>query len=192
VTEAADGFSFWVKGTGSGQKIEYEVKSGGTDGEHAELFQGFFTDDVKGWKQVQIGFANLKKRSDYQPSGAPNNAVPNLTTMWGYAVNLPGGSTNTLEFDQVQVYQSLHILQDFEGTSRCATTDGASRTPAPSRATRTARDTGHRAAQLARRDEQPCCGFLGLTPLRRHQLHDLAPPRCRRTEPFAGASSSGS
>ncbi len=45
---AYDGFSFWVKGTGSGQKIEYEVKSGGTDGEHAELFQGFFTDDVHG------------------------------------------------------------------------------------------------------------------------------------------------
>ena len=45
---AYDGFSFWVKGTGSGQKIEYEVKSGGTDGEHAELFQGFFTDDVNG------------------------------------------------------------------------------------------------------------------------------------------------
>ena len=122
---AYDGFSFWVKGTASGQKIEYEVKSGGTDGEHAELFQGFFTDDVQGWKQVQIGFANLKKRPDYQPSGAPNNAVPALTTMWGYAVNLPGGSTNTLEFDQVQVYQSMHILQDFEGTNPITTTDGA-------------------------------------------------------------------
>ncbi len=120
-----DGFSFWVKGTGSGQKIEYEVKAGGADGEHSELWQGFFTDDTNGWKQVQIGFANLKKRADYQPSGAPNNATPDLTTMWGYAVNLPGGSTNTLEFDQVQVYQSLHILQDFEGANPITDTNGA-------------------------------------------------------------------
>src|SRR5262249_31787965 len=36
---AYDGFSFWVKGTGSGQKVEFEVKMGGADGEHAELWQ---------------------------------------------------------------------------------------------------------------------------------------------------------
>src|SRR5690349_1205481 len=38
------GFSFWVKGTGSGQRIEYEIKDGGADGEHSELWQDFFTD----------------------------------------------------------------------------------------------------------------------------------------------------
>jgi beta-glucosidase len=120
-----DGFSFWVKGTGSGQKIEYEVKSGGADGEHAELWQGFFTDDTNGWKQVQIGFANLKKRTDYQPSGAPNDSTIGLSAMWGYAVNLPGNSTGTLEFDQVAVYQSLHIIQDFEGANPITSATGA-------------------------------------------------------------------
>ncbi|HEU5332920.1 MAG TPA: carbohydrate binding domain-containing protein [Actinocrinis sp.] len=122
---AYDGFSFWVKGTGSGQKVEFEVKSGGADGEHAELWQSFFTDDVNGWKQVQIGFANLKKRADYQPSGAPNSGVIDLTSMWGYAVNLPGSSTNTLVFDQVQIYQSLRVLQDFEGANPITDTNGA-------------------------------------------------------------------
>jgi beta-glucosidase len=122
---AFDGFSFWVKGTGSGQKIEFEVKMGGTDGEHAELWQSFFTDDVDGWKKVQVGFGNLKKRADYQPSGAPNDAQISLTSMWGYAVNLPGNSSNTLVFDDVQVYQSLHVLQDFEGANPITDTNGA-------------------------------------------------------------------
>ena len=122
---AYDGFSFWVKGTGSGQKVEFEVKMGGADAEHAELWQSFFTDDVNGWKKVQVGFANLKKRADYQPSGAPNSAQISLASMWGYAVNLPGNSTNTLRFDDFQVYQSLQTIQDFEGVNPITDTNGA-------------------------------------------------------------------
>ncbi|HMC71065.1 MAG TPA: carbohydrate binding domain-containing protein, partial [Mycobacteriales bacterium] len=113
-----DGFSFWVKGTGSGQTVEFEVKDGGPDAENGELWQSFFKDDTNGWKKVQVAFANMKRRTDYQPSGAPNDGVLNLTKMWGYAVNLPGGgATNTLEFDDVQVYQSLQIFDDFEGAN---------------------------------------------------------------------------
>ncbi|HEX4526038.1 MAG TPA: carbohydrate binding domain-containing protein, partial [Gaiellaceae bacterium] len=113
-----DGFSFWVKGTGSGQKVEFEVKDGGPDAENGELWQAFFTDDTNGWKKVQVAFANMKRRTDFQPGGAPNDGVLNLTKMWGYAVNLPGGgATNTLEFDDVQVYQSLQIFDDFEGAN---------------------------------------------------------------------------
>ncbi len=85
-----DGFSFWVKGTGSGQKVEFEVKDGGADAENGELWQAFFTDDTNGWKKVQVAFANMKRRTDFQPGGAPNDGVLNLTKMWGYAVNLPG------------------------------------------------------------------------------------------------------
>jgi beta-glucosidase len=113
-----DGFSFWVKGTGSGQTVEFEVKDGGPDAENGELWQSFFKDDTNGWKKVQVAFANMKRRTDYQPGGAPNDGVLNLTNMWGYAVNLPGGgATNTLEFDDVQVYQSLQLLNDFEGAN---------------------------------------------------------------------------
>jgi beta-glucosidase len=115
---AYDGFSFWVKGTGSGQKVEFEVKDGGPDAENGELWQSFFTDDTNGWKKVQVAFANMKRRTDFQPGGAPNDGVLNLTKMWGYAVNLPGGgATNTLEFDDVQVYENLQIFDDFEGAN---------------------------------------------------------------------------
>ncbi|MDX6221570.1 MAG: beta-glucosidase, partial [Frankiales bacterium] len=121
-----DGFSFWVKGTGSGQKVEYEIKAGGPDGENGQLWQSFFTDDVAGWQKVQIAFANLKKRTDYQPGGAPNNPAPDLTKVWGYAVNLPGGgASNTLLFDGVQVYQNLQVIDDFEGANPITDVGGA-------------------------------------------------------------------
>ena len=97
------GFSFWVKGTGSGQKVEYEIKDGGTDGEHSELWQGFFTDSTAGWTQVTEPFGDLVRRADYQPPGAPTDGVLGLTSMWGFAVNLPGASGH-LVFDDFAVY----------------------------------------------------------------------------------------
>ena len=98
------GFSFWVKGTGSGQKVEYEIKDGGSDGEHAELWQGFFNDTTAGWQHVQEPFSSFVKRGDYQPSGAPSDGVLNLTSMWGFAINLPGASSGHLVLDDVALY----------------------------------------------------------------------------------------
>ncbi len=98
------GFSFWYRGTGSGQKVEYEIKDGGNDAEHAELWQGFFTDSAAGWHQVVEPFASFVKRTDYQPTGAPSDGVLNLTAMWGLAVNLPGNATGHLLFDDFALY----------------------------------------------------------------------------------------
>ena len=107
---AYDGFSFWVKGTGSGQTVEFEVKDGGPDAENAELWQSFFTDDTNGWKKVQVAFAKHEAAHRLPAGRRAERRQSNLTKMWGYAVNLPGGgATNTLEFDDVQVYQSLQI-----------------------------------------------------------------------------------
>jgi len=97
------GFSFWVKGSGSGKRIEFEVKDGGADGEHSELWQSFFT-DTAGWQQVKVAFGDFVKRTDYQPSGAPTDGTLTLTQMWGYAVNIPGGSTGDMQIDDVVVY----------------------------------------------------------------------------------------
>jgi beta-glucosidase len=97
------GFSFWVKGTGSGQRVEYEIKDGGSDGEHSELWQGFFTDSVNGWQQIKEPFADFVKRTDFQPSGAPTDGVLNLTAMWGLAINLPQASGH-VQFDDFALY----------------------------------------------------------------------------------------
>ena len=101
---AYGGFSFWVKGSATGQKVEYEIKDGGSDGEHAELWQGFFNDTSAGWTHIQEPFNALVKRGDYQPPGGPTDGVLNLTAMWGLAINLPGNSSGHLVFDDFAVY----------------------------------------------------------------------------------------
>jgi beta-glucosidase len=98
------GFSFWYKGTGSGQKVEYEIKDGGSDAEHSELWQGFFTDSTAGWQQVNEPFSSFVKRTDYQPTGAPSDGVLGLGSMWGFAINLPGNASGHLQFDDFAVY----------------------------------------------------------------------------------------
>jgi beta-glucosidase len=100
---AYGGFSFWVKGSGSGKKIEFEIKDGGTDGEHSELWQSFFTDTAD-WQQVKVAFNDFVKRTDFQPSGAPTDGTLNLDAMWGFAFNLPGNSTGDTRVDQVELY----------------------------------------------------------------------------------------
>ena len=121
----ANGFAFWVKGSGSGEKIEFEVKTGGTDGEHAELWQSFFKDDSTTWKLVTVPFAQLTKRADHQEPGAPDEARIALADVWGYAVNLPPGPAVTLQLDDVQTYQTVHVIQDFDGASPITDVNGA-------------------------------------------------------------------
>jgi beta-glucosidase len=84
-----DGIAFWFKGTGSGRDIQFEVKDGGTDGEHAELWETFLTDDSADWRLVRVAFADLVRRGSFQPPGAPTDGMLNRVSMWGWAMNLP-------------------------------------------------------------------------------------------------------
>ncbi|MEW9553159.1 glycoside hydrolase family 3 N-terminal domain-containing protein [Nonomuraea sp. NPDC050783] len=98
-----EGFSFWVKGEGSGRRIFFELKDGGTGPGAAELFESSFTDDAAGWRQVKVPFASFTRRADYQPGGAPTDGELDLVAMWGYAMRLPTAA-GTLEWDQVELY----------------------------------------------------------------------------------------
>ncbi len=109
-----DGFSFWLYGAASGQTFEFEIKDGGTDGGHAELWASYYTDNVAGWRKVQVAFKDFRRRADYQPPGAPSDGNLDRNTMWGYAVNLPQAA-GTLVFDQVEVYQQVLTIDRFEG-----------------------------------------------------------------------------
>ncbi|MEU7828409.1 glycoside hydrolase family 3 N-terminal domain-containing protein [Nonomuraea sp. NPDC049129] len=100
---AYEGFSFWVKGTGSGQKVFFEIKDGGGGAGSSELFESSFTDDTAGWRQVQVPFSGFTRRGDYQPGGAPTDGQLDLVAMWGYSMRLPAAS-GTLLWDDVQVY----------------------------------------------------------------------------------------
>ncbi|MCK2217727.1 CIA30 family protein [Actinomadura sp. ATCC 31491] len=98
-----EGFSFWVKGEGSGRRIFFELKDGGSGPGAAELFESSFTDDAAGWRQVKVPFADFTRRADYQPGGAPTDGELDLVAMWGYAMRLPTAS-GTLEWDDVALY----------------------------------------------------------------------------------------
>ncbi|MFI6321905.1 glycoside hydrolase family 3 N-terminal domain-containing protein [Nonomuraea sp. NPDC050556] len=99
-----EGFSFWVRGTGSGQKIFFEIKDGGANAGASELFESSFTDDTNGWKQVRTRFADFTRRTDYQPGGAPTDGELDLVAMWGYAMRLQANSSGTLYWDDAEVY----------------------------------------------------------------------------------------
>ncbi|MFC4006487.1 glycoside hydrolase family 3 N-terminal domain-containing protein [Nonomuraea purpurea] len=98
-----EGFSFWVDGAGSGQKIFFEIKDGGGGAGAAELFESSFTDDTAGWRQVRVPFSSFTRRADYQPGGAPTDGELDLVAMWGYSMRLPTAS-GTLLWDQVELY----------------------------------------------------------------------------------------
>ncbi|GAB4055628.1 glycoside hydrolase family 3 N-terminal domain-containing protein [Catellatospora paridis] len=102
---AYGGFSFWAKGSGSGRQIQVEVKDGGPDGEHSELWESHFADTAD-WQQVRIPFGDFTKRTDYQPSGGPTDGTLTLTNMWGYAVNLGSNVSGELLIDDVALYGS--------------------------------------------------------------------------------------
>ncbi|MFB9473147.1 glycoside hydrolase family 3 N-terminal domain-containing protein [Nonomuraea salmonea] len=100
---AYEGFSFHVKGTGSGQRVFFELKDGGGGPGTAELFESSFTDDVAGWREVRVPFADFTRRTDYQPGGAPTDGELDLVEIWGYAMRLPVG-TGTFTWDEVRLY----------------------------------------------------------------------------------------
>lgn len=108
-----DGFSFWVKGDGSGRRVQFEIKDGGAHGEASELWESFFTDDSTGWKQVRTTFPEFAWRTSYQPGDGPKDRELQLDRMWGFAVNLPQGA-GELRFDQVELFTNVATVADFE------------------------------------------------------------------------------
>jgi len=101
---AYGGFSFWVKGSGSAARVQFEIKDGGADGENAELWESSFIDDFTDWREIRTPFSAFTRRTSYQPPGAPNDGSLNLTQMWGWAVNLPASGSGTMLFDDAMVY----------------------------------------------------------------------------------------
>ncbi len=104
------GFRFWFHGgntaplpPGSGPKINLEIKDGGADGEHSELWTTSFTDDFDDWTLIEIPFSQFVYRTDYQPVGGINHVL-DLTAMWGYAFTPPTAHNGSFALDDIQVY----------------------------------------------------------------------------------------
>ncbi|GEA90016.1 glycoside hydrolase family 3 N-terminal domain-containing protein [Cellulomonas cellasea] len=96
----------------AGADIKVEVKDGGPDGEHAELWAATFKDnwspDGSRWKLVEIPFTDLRL-GGYQPGDeATRNGTLDLTSAWGYALTMAPGTAEPVAWavDDVELYGS--------------------------------------------------------------------------------------
>ncbi len=104
---AYDGLRFWLYGNNTGKLIQVEIfdnQALGSTGDSAERYYTRITDNYTGWKQFHLPFSIFQRRTDWQPSGAPNDGL-NLTAVSGYAFGLPAGTgPRVLYLDQVEIY----------------------------------------------------------------------------------------
>ena len=96
----------------AGDDIKIEVKDGGPDAEHSELWTATFKDNwgssTNRWKLVEIPFSSLIPGA-YQPgSTETRNGTLDLTSAWGFALTMPSGKATTVRYaiDDVQLYGS--------------------------------------------------------------------------------------
>jgi beta-glucanase (GH16 family) len=97
-------FTFWLYGNASGGQIQIDLfdnRNPDQPGDTPERFFYRITDDVAGWRQFTIPFALFARRTDFQPSGAPDDGL-GLDQVAGYAFGLPAGKeAQRLLLDQV-------------------------------------------------------------------------------------------
>ncbi len=89
-----------------------ELKDGGPDGEHSELWATTFKDnwssDGSRWKVVDLPFSSFTL-GGYQPGdAATRNGTLDLTSAWGYALTMVPGTVTAVGWavDDVQLYGS--------------------------------------------------------------------------------------
>ena len=96
----------------AGADIKVELKDGGPDGEHSELWAATFKDtwspEGSRWRVVEIPFADFRL-GGYQPGdAATRNGTLDLTSAWGYALTMVPGTAQPVRFavDDVELFGS--------------------------------------------------------------------------------------
>ena len=98
--------SFAFLGNNSGGTIQFEIfdnRNLDLAGDSAERWFYRFDDDAYGWRLIEIPFIDFQRRSDWQPSGAPDDGL-GLDAVSGYAFGLPAGIGSAFVIiDEVQL-----------------------------------------------------------------------------------------
>lgn len=94
----------------AGADIEVEIKDGGPDAEHSELWRATFKDrwgsSSSRWKLVELPFSAFIS-GGYQPGSVETqNGTLDLDTAWGYAITFDPGTANATRWalDDVGLY----------------------------------------------------------------------------------------
>ncbi|UOE43478.1 glycoside hydrolase family 3 N-terminal domain-containing protein [Agromyces larvae] len=93
----------------AGGDVQIELKDGGPDGEHAELWAATFKDNwgssTSRWKLVELPFSAFTLGGNQPGSAETKNGTLDLTAAWGFALHFPKGTDDTTyAIDDVQVY----------------------------------------------------------------------------------------
>ena len=98
--------SFAFLGNNTGGAIQFEIfdnLNADLAGDTAERWFYRFVDDAYGWRQIEIPFIDFQRRSDWQPSSAPDDGF-GLDAVSGYAFGLPAGiGSGFAIIDEVQL-----------------------------------------------------------------------------------------
>ncbi len=89
---AFDGVSFWLHGTGKGSALFVDVldnRNPCSAGDDAERYVYEFTDDVAGWRQVQVRFQDMQRKEI--GNGAPDDGL-GLRRVHGWAFGAGPGA----------------------------------------------------------------------------------------------------
>ncbi len=115
---AYKGLSFWFYGANSGGQVQVDLfdnRDETATADSAERWYYRFDENFTGWKQFSIPFTDFKRRTDWQPSGAPDDGL-GLNKVSGYAFGLPTGK-RTNYVDEVTLYGGevpYTMIDDFE------------------------------------------------------------------------------
>ncbi|HEV2802811.1 MAG TPA: S8 family serine peptidase [Pyrinomonadaceae bacterium] len=92
---------FWFYGSSSGNRFRVEIYDNGNTAGSSERFEYQFVDNLMGWRRMIIPLNSFTRRTDWQPSGAPNDGLT-LTQMWGFNF-APLAGSGSFRTDQVQL-----------------------------------------------------------------------------------------
>jgi beta-glucanase (GH16 family) len=121
---ATDGFRFWFKGGDSDRVYTVELSGARSDPatDTSTRYNTTFTDDVAGWRLIELPWSAFALSTGFQPGGAPLDPELTLDEIWAWAFVLPGGA-GTFLLDDVGVLPPR--ADDFEYATLSSGTDGS-------------------------------------------------------------------
>lgn len=112
---AYDALAFWLYGTNTGAAVQIDLfdnRAADSTGDSAERWFYRVTDDYSGWREFMIPFAQFQRRTDFQPSGAPDDGL-GLTEVSGYAFGFPAGvGAQVTHLDNVRLVGEDYVVQE--------------------------------------------------------------------------------
>jgi len=104
------GLRFWYQGPGNGDTVQVDLfdnRNPDLTGDSAERWFYRFSDDTSEWRLVEIPFDSFARRTDFQPSGAPDDGL-GLDEASGWALGFPSGEGTTY-VARVEAYGSSGV-----------------------------------------------------------------------------------